>query len=107
MVLGAAERLHALAVARARLVDVAGDGRAADEGHRGDTRVRQECVHRVGVAVHHVEHAVGHAGLLGQLGQEQRRGRVLLGRLEHEGIAARDGVGQHPEWDHHREVERV
>ena len=42
------------------------------------------------VAVHDVEHAVGHPGFREQVGDEQRRRRVLLGRLEDERVAARD-----------------
>ena len=75
VVLRTAEGLDPLAVPGARLVDVPGDRRAAHEGHRGHARVGQERVHRDGVAVHHVEDAVGHARLLGQLGQEQARAR--------------------------------
>ena len=66
----------------------------------------EQRVDRDGVTVDDVEHAVGHAGLAGQLGEEERGRRVPLGGLEHEGVAAGDGVGQHPERDHHREVER-
>ncbi len=58
------------------------------------------------VALHDVEHAVGQAGLLEQVGQEQRHGRVLLAGLEHEGVARRDGVGEHPHRHHGGEVER-
>ena len=42
MVLGPAERLHALAVLRARLVDGAGDRRRADEADRSDVRVLED-----------------------------------------------------------------
>ena len=40
-----------------------------------------------------------------QLGQGQRAGRVLLRRLEDEGVAAGDGERRHPQRDHGREVE--
>ncbi len=68
--------------------------------------MRQEGIDRDGITVHDVDDAVGHARLLGQLSQKQRRRGVLLRWLQDEGVAARDGVGQHPERDHHREVER-
>ena len=67
----------------------------------GEDRVDRDLV-----AVDDVEHAVGQAGLLEQLGDEHRRARVLLGRLEHERVAAGDRVGEHPHRDHRREVER-
>ena len=106
MVLRAAERLDPLAVGRAGLVDVAGHGRAADERHRVDVGVRQQGVHRLAVALDDVEDAVGEAGLLDQLGQNERGRGVLLGRLQDERVAARQRVGQHPQRDHDREVER-
>ncbi len=37
---------------------------------------------------------------------QQRRGRILLGRLEHERVAARERRRPHPHRDHRREVER-
>ena len=40
-----------------------------------------------------------------QLDDQRRRPRVELGRLEDEGVAAGDRVGQEPERDHRREVE--
>ena len=48
----------------------------------------------------------GTPGLVQQLGEEDRRRRVLLGRLEDERVAARDRVGEHPHRHHRREVER-
>ena len=63
VVLRAAQRLHALAVARARLVDVLGDRRRADERDRSHQRMREQRVDRLLVAVHDVEHAVGQARL--------------------------------------------
>ena len=106
VVLGAAERLHPLAVPGAGLVDVAGDRRRADEADRRDVGVLEQPVDGDLVAVHDVEHAVGHARLAQQLGHEQRDRRILLARLEHERVAARDGVGEHPHGHHGREVER-
>jgi hypothetical protein len=45
-------------------------------------RVVEQRVDRHLVALHDVEHAVGQAGLLEQLGHEQRRRRVALAGLE-------------------------
>ena len=78
VILGATERLDALAVARARLVDVACDRRRADEGDRGDVRVLEEAVDGVTRSLDHREDAVGQARLLPELGEEERGRRVLL-----------------------------
>ena len=48
----------------------------------------------------------GKPASLHQLGEQQRRRRILLRRLEHERVAARERVGEHPQRHHHREVER-
>ena len=61
VVLRPAERLHALAVLRAGLVDVARDRRRADEADRGDVRVLEQRVDRDLVAVDDVEDAVREA----------------------------------------------
>ena len=58
------------------------------------------------VAVHDVEDAVRDAGLLQQLGRPQRRGRILLGRLEHERVPACERGRPHPHGHHGGEVER-
>ena len=106
VVLRPAERLAALAVRGRRLVDVLRDRRRADERDRRDVGMLEQRVDRDLVAVDDVEDAVGHAGLGEQLGREDRRGRVLLGRLEHERVAARERRRPHPHRDHRREVER-
>ena len=106
VVLGAAERLHPLPVGGARLVDVARHRGGADEADRRDVGVLEQPVHRHLVAVHDVEHAVGQPGLAEDLGEEHAGAGVALGRLEHDGVAAGDGVREHPERHHAREVER-
>ena len=106
MVLRAAERLDSLTVRGAGLVDVARDRRRADERDRVDVRVLEDRVDRDLVAVDDVEDAVRDARLLEQLGREDRRGRVLLGRLQHEGVAAGERRRPHPHGHHRREVER-
>ena len=53
-----------------------------------------------------VEHTVGEAGLVDQFGEEHCGGRVLLARLEDERVATPEGVGDHPQRHHGREVER-
>ena len=106
MVLRAAERLHALAVVRAGLVDVLRDGRRADEAQRLHVRMREQRVDDDLVALHDVEHAIGQAGLLQQVGDEQRRRRVALARLQDEAVAAGDRDREHPHRHHARKVER-
>ena len=56
--------------------------------------------------MHDVEHAIGQAGFLEQLGKPDRRRRIALRRLQHERVAARDRDREHPARHHHREVER-
>ena len=106
VVLGPAEGLDPLAGGVAPLEHVAGDRRRADEGDGGHLRVVEQGVDRLGVAVDDGEHAVGQSGVAPQLGDQLRRRRVALGRLEDERVAAGDGHRVHPHRDHHREVER-
>ena len=63
-------------------------------------------IDRLLVAVDDVEHAVGHARLLGELGDAHRAGRVLLRGLEDEGVAAGERHREHPQRHHRREIER-
>ena len=62
---------------------------------------------RVARAVDEVHDARGNlVDVCDQLDDPLGRARVALGRLQDEGVAARDGVGQEPQRDHRREVER-
>jgi hypothetical protein len=106
VVLRASERLHALAVLRPALVDVARNRRRADEADRDDVRVLEHRVNGHLVAVDDVEDAVRHTRLLEQLGHVHRRGRILLGRLEHERVPARERGRPHPHGHHRGKVER-
>ncbi|MDT4820639.1 hypothetical protein FQZ97_537850 [compost metagenome] len=105
VVLRAAQGLDALAVARAGLVDVIGDGRGADERDRLNVGMFEQRVDRLLGALHHVEHAIGESGLLEQLSDEQAGAGIDRAGLEHEGIAGRQGHREHPHRHHHREVE--
>ena len=105
VVLGAAQGLHALAVLAAFAVDVFGNGGGADKAHGLDAGVLQQRVHGQLVAVDHVQHARRKACFQRQLGDEQGAGRIALGGLEHEGVAAGHGHGPHPQRHHGREVE--
>src|SRR5690554_4521696 len=106
VVLRTAQRLHPLAVARTGFVDVVRNGRRADEGHRLDVGMHQDGVYGFLVALHHVEYAVGQAGLFEQIGQHQRGGRVDGAGFQNEAVAGGDGQGEHPQRHHGREVER-
>ncbi len=106
VVLRPAECLHTLAVLRARLVDVPGDRRRADEADGSNVGVLEDAIDGDLVAVDDVEAAVGKPGLLQQVADQHAGRGILLARLEDEGVAAREGVGEHPHRHHAREVER-
>ena len=53
-----------------------------------------------------VKHALGQAGLEGQLAEPDRGQRGELGRLEHDGVAGGERRGEAPAGDRHREVPR-
>ena len=106
VVLGAAQRLHALAIGRSTRVDVLSNRRGAHEADRLHARVIQQRVHRFLVAIHDVQHAIGQARLLQQPRQHQGGRRVAFGRFQDEGIAAGNGDRKHPHRHHAREVER-
>ena len=79
--------------------DLADFGRSgeADEAHGG--MLAQHLADRRRIAGEDVEHALGHAGLLGQRHQRQRRQRRFIGGLQHHGAAGgqrrRDFPGDH------------
>jgi len=106
VILRAAERLHALAVLRAGLVDVVRDRRGADEADRLYLRMREQRIDDDLVALHDVEDAIGQTGFLEQIGHEQRRRRIALARLQNERVARRDRDREHPARHHARKVER-
>src|SRR3546814_14450537 len=66
-----------------------GDRGRPDEGDGRDAGMLQDRVHRLLVTVHDVEHTVRQAGLLEGLRHPDRRRRVLLARLQHDGVADR------------------
>ena len=106
VVLGPAQGLDALAVARACFVDVArwAWSRRTRWRRRPDARAGRSTADPV--SVDDAEDAVGQASLLQQLGHGVGRRGVLLGGLQDERVAARDGVAEHPHRHHGREVER-
>ena len=105
VILGAAEGLYPLAVGGTGSIHIAGDRGRADKGDRLHVAVRQQRIDGGLVAVDDVQHAVGQAGLLEQLGQEQRGRRIAFGRFQHIGVAAHDRHRKHPQRHHGREIE--
>ncbi len=106
VVLRAAQGLDPLAVGGGHFKDVLGHRRGAHEGDRIHVRVGQQARDNLTVAVQDLEHAVRQACLLPQPGQQHRRGRHAVGRLENEGVAGGDRHRGHPQRHHDREVER-
>ena len=106
VVLGAAERLHPFAVGAARGIDIFGDRGGADEAHCRDIRVFEDGIDRHLVAMDDAENAFRATGLLEKLGHEIGCGRVLLRRLQDEGVAAGERDREHPHRHHGGEVER-
>ncbi|MNS90881.1 hypothetical protein D3C72_1249490 [compost metagenome] len=96
MVFRAHHALRALAVLGGAVVDVGADLGRADEGHGLDVRVVADQVHRVDAAVDDVEYTLGYTGLQRQFHQAHGHQRVLLGRLEDEGVAGGNGHREHP-----------
>ena len=68
--------------------------------------IRDRGVDRLLVAVHDVHDAIRQASLTPQLGDRVDRGRVLLRRLDDDGVTASDRDGDKPHRHHGREVER-
>ena len=104
MVLGPAQRLHALAMFATFGVDVFGNRGRAHKAHGLDAGIAQQGVHRFLVAIDHIQHARWQASLLRQLGNEQRAGWIALRGLEHKGVATDHGHGPHPQRHHGRKV---
>ena len=96
-----------LPVAAERSATIRAVGRLADERDRVDVGVvedRTDCIAR---AMHEVDDARRNlVDVCDQLDDALGGARVALGRLQDEGVAAGDGVGQEPQRDHRREVER-
>ena len=106
-VLRTAQRLHPLAGLGRPGGDQARRAGLPDEGDRVDALVVEDSLDRLAASVNEVDDARREDLLLvDQLAHPGRGPRVTLGRLQDEGVPAGDGVGQEPERDHRREVER-
>ena len=66
----------------------------------------EQLVHRVGVAVDHVEDAARQSGLAQEFAESYRHRRVALGGLQDHGVTRGERVGGHPQRHHDGEVER-
>jgi len=99
VVLRAAEREHLLAGGARAVVHELGNPARADERERRDARVVAERADDVGLALHHLESAGGHARLEEQLGGALHRERDLFARLEDHAVTSdqrdRDGPERH------------
>lgn len=104
MVLRSAERLHALPRSGGSRVDISGHGARAHEGDAGNARVAQERFDYLPPPVDHVQHPRREPRRPGQLHHALMGERVLLARLQDEGIAGRDRIRPEPQGDHHGEV---
>ncbi|MNG91684.1 hypothetical protein D3C79_505990 [compost metagenome] len=105
MVLRATQCLDTFAALGAFGIDVLGNRRRTDKAQCLHLWRFDQRIHGFLVAVHHVEDAFRQSGLQQQLGDEQRRARITLGRLEDECVTASDGQRVHPQRNHGREVE--
>jgi hypothetical protein len=72
-----------------------------------NARVFEETIDGLLVTVEDSENAVGKAGFLPQFGKPDCGRRILLGRLEHDGVASCDGDGEEPHRHHRGKVERA
>ena len=106
VVLGAAQRLDALAVCAAGLIDIFRYRCGAHERNRLHPRICQQRIHGFLVTVHQVEYTFGQARFMQQFSHQHRGGRIPLGRFEYKSITAGDGHRVHPHRHHRREVER-
>ena len=105
-VFGAAQQHGALGPLGAAGRHGLGRGRGAHKADARHARVLIPGAGDVAVAVHHVDHARRQADLHEDLAHELHEIGRLGGRLEDEGIARHDGVGDEPAEDQRREVER-
>ena len=90
VVLGAAQRLHALARLGGPLVDDPRHRRRAHERDGVDARVVEDALHHLAAAVDQVHHARRQLELVEDLEGQLLGERHLLGRLQDEAVAAAD-----------------
>ena len=99
--------VHVLEVVCSRLRHRDAGLARAGEGDHGHVRVAHErSARRLAVAVHDVDDAVRHAGLVEELDEALREERRVLGRLQHDGVAAHERRRELPRRNRDREVPR-
>ena len=106
MIFCAAQRLHPFTVRGRGTPNVFGYRCRPYEADGIDPGMVQKRIDGFFVAVDDIEYAVGQSGLTRQFGEAQAAGRIFLGRLEYECVAARDRYWVHPHGHHSRKVER-
>ena len=106
MVFRAAQGLHALAIGRSTRIDVMANRGGADKADRANIGMIKDRVDSFLVAIHHIHHTVGRAGLGHQTGQHHRRTGITLGWFQNKGVAAGQRHREHPHRHHRREIER-
>src|SRR3546814_6476020 len=84
LVLGAAHRLHALAVFHPAPINVMRDVRAADEAYRRNPRMIEDRIDHFLVALHHLKDPFGQPSLEHQFGEAQRHRRIAFRWLEND-----------------------
>ena len=104
VIFSAAQGLNAFAVARAVFVQAVGNRGGAHKADGFDIGVFDQCINRFFVALHHVEHAVGQARLLEQVGHEQTGAGVERAGLQDKAVTAGNGHWEHPHGHHDGEV---
>src|SRR5262245_62406370 len=65
-----------------------------------------QCIHGIFAAVDEVNDAGRKAHAFDQFENAPHRHRSFFGRLQHDGVSARNGIRQKPERDHSRKVKR-
>ena len=105
-ILRAALALRAFPFFSGTRVDVAGYRSGTDKADGTHPRIVNQCVDRDLAAIHQVYDALGQPRFFDQFIDVPHRQRDALRRLQDEGIPRRNRIGQKPERNHARKVER-
>ncbi len=105
MVFGSHVALGSLSVLSSSFVDIFSSVISTNEGHSLDIRVNADALGGVEATLDDIENSLGESDLLSQLADLIDGSSHSLGWLQDEGITTGDGKGEHPEGNHHGEVE--